>query len=147
MAAAMQPLPVQRSRTRAASRPGGVADELEDVLHQRLGIGARDQDAGGDLEFEVEEVGAAGQIGDGLVLGGAADEFAVAGELAVLERALVVGVDLDARDGQDVRQEQLGRQTRGIDVLAGEEGGGPFQQPPDRPCSAVLSHVCLDCKW
>src|SRR5439155_3963818 len=49
------------------------------------------------------------------------------------QRALVIGVKLDARALEDVCEQQLGGQPRSVDVLAREEPGSPFQNALDRP--------------
>jgi len=114
-----------------------VADELEHVLHQRLGIGARDQHVGGDFEFEIEEMGLAREVGDWLLLAGPAHQVAVGSQVLCTQRPLVVGVELDAGNFQDMRKKQFGRQPRRVDVFAGEESGRPLQDPPDRPRPAL----------
>lgn len=54
-----------------------MPDELNDIFHERFGIRARDQHVTGDVEFEVEEMGPAGEVGDRFVLGGSADQLAI----------------------------------------------------------------------
>ena len=120
---------------------GRVARELQHVFDQRLGVRPRDQHRGRDFELEVEEVRPPGEVGDRLLLAGALDERAIGRQLLLGQRAFVVGVELDARDVQDVSEQQLGRQPRGVDFFSREKPAGPFQQPPDRPWPAGLRHA------
>ena len=119
---------------------GLVARELDDVFHECFGVGSRDEHVPGDFEFEVEEVGAAGEVGDGFVFGGALDEGAECGELLFGQDAFVIGVQFDARDVEHVREEQFRGETRAVYLFACEKRRGPFQQPPDRPWPAGVGH-------
>jgi hypothetical protein len=117
-----------------------VPPQLEHVFDERFGVRARDEHAGRNLKFQVKKVGLAGEVRDGFLFRGALHECAKRAEILVAQHALVIGVKLDPRDVQDVRQQQLGGEARGINVLPREEPARPLQQPPDRPCSAAVTH-------
>src|SRR5438552_1650808 len=101
---------------------------------------------GRDLEFEVEEVRPPGQVSDRLVLAGALHQLAVTREVFLIQRPFVVGVELDARLLEDMRQEQLGGEAGGVDGFAGEEPAGPLQKSPDRPWPTCGSAHRADCR-
>jgi hypothetical protein len=53
---------------------------------------------------------------------------------------IVVGVEFDARDCEDVSEEEFGGEAGCVDGLSGEEGGGPFEGSADRPWAVGLGH-------
>ena len=75
---------------------GGVAGELEDIFHQRFGVGAGDEDVAIDFKFEVKKVCGSGEVFNRLLLCGALDEGAEGGEFDIVEGAVVIGVEADA---------------------------------------------------
>src|SRR3954471_7801665 len=102
----------------------GVSGELQNVFYEGFGVGARDERVARDVEREVEEVGPAGEVGNGLLLGGAGDEAAELLELGLGEGALVVGVKFDPRVVQHMGGQEFGGEARGVDVFSGEEARG-----------------------
>ena len=79
-----------------------MADELNDIFHQRFRIRTRDQHISRDGEFKAEEMGSAGEIRDRFLLGRPANEFAIDAQLFGVQRPLVIGIELDSGNRQDV---------------------------------------------
>src|SRR5882757_2717071 len=73
-----------------------------------LCFGARDEDGGRDFQGEAVELLLAGDVLDGLVVQTAADAVFVRGALTGAEFVIGVGDEGDARDLQDVEEEQFG---------------------------------------
>ena len=85
------PVPVQRSR---ALPPSGRA--AQGGLQHQLGLGARHQGAGVNLEGPAEELLSPQEIRSRLPLAAAADQLAVGLELRIAERLVEVEVEADA---------------------------------------------------
>jgi hypothetical protein len=86
-----------------------------------LGLGARDEDGGGDVEGEAEELLRGGEVLQGFVGGAAGGEGAKEGAIGVAELVFIVisgvGEEPGAVAVKDVGEEGLG-------VAAGDGRGG-----------------------
>ena len=130
-ASAIAPEPVHRSRTvHVAARSGrSFARDLD----HRLGVGARHEHAGIDVQRQPPELVIAEQIGDRLAREAPLDQRAIAGELGLGERLIEAGIELHPRALQDVREQQLGLETRGADPRFGEALGRPIEHAERGP--------------
>ena len=84
-----------------------MADELNHIFHERFCIRPRNEHIARDVEFQAEEMGAAGEIGDRFLLGRTANQVAVDAQLSGVQRPLIIGIKLDSGNRQDVRQKQF----------------------------------------
>jgi hypothetical protein len=117
-----------------------MADELNHILNQSLRVRAGNQNIAGDLEFQIEEMGFAGEVGDRLFLGGPSDQFAKGRQMLRIDRAFIIRIKLDPRNRQYMSQQQFGGKPGRIDSFAREERGRPFEKPADRPCPIGFGH-------
>ena len=78
---------------------------LERQIHQLLGLGPGDEHAGPDLQAQVAEIGPAADVGHRLVRGPPGDESPVGGHLLRSQRAVVLGIQIDALEPQSLGQE------------------------------------------
>ena len=102
----MQPEPVPTS----AIRRGALrrcAQPLQRYFDQVLGLGARDQHAGIDLERQPPELLPPGQVLHGDAIGAALEQIVILGELGRAESMLGMRVEPGAVAPEQVQQEQL----------------------------------------
>jgi hypothetical protein len=83
-AMAMAPEPVPTSRMRRGLAIGLGSSSVRTASTRMFGLGARDEDGGGDAEGEAVELLLAGDVLDGLVGEAAADEGVIGGLLFVV---------------------------------------------------------------
>ena len=113
----------QRDRARAGAdvedaRSLEAAQVRERPLDDDLRLRPRDQRAAVDRQREPPEAPLAEDVGDGLVPRAAGDELAIGGELGLAQRPVEVGVELDPRPAEHVREQQLGVEAPGLGGLA-----------------------------
>ena len=97
----------------------------ESALDDDLRLGSRDQRPPVNCERQPAEPPLAEDVGDGLAACAARDELAIAVELAVLERPVEVGVELDPLSSERVREQQLRIEPRRLRRLAEMLGRAP----------------------
>ena len=68
-----------------------IANKLQGVLHQQLGFGPGDEDAGPDHEVQVVKLTAAKNVGQGFALGAAGNQFTKASQLLGRQRPVRMG--------------------------------------------------------
>ena len=123
------PVP-SRERLRGVHAAG---QPLARHLDQRLGVGARDQHARVDGELQPPELFLADQVGDRLAGLAPLDERADGGELVGQKRPIELHVELQARQTERVRHQQLGVEARRRQVPLGEPGDRPADDLEDGP--------------
>jgi hypothetical protein len=112
-----------------------VTHRLQDVFDECFRVGPGNQHLWRDVKLEIEEVRPAGEIRDRLLIRGPPHQRAIAAQIVVRQNPVIFDIKLDARRSQHMGQEQFGRQSGGLDLLAGKKSGGPLKNPSDRPCS------------
>jgi len=121
-------------------QPRLMPNGLQNIFHQRFGIGPGDEHIAIDRKFKAEEMRRAGEISDRLLLATTADEIAKLRQLRFANHFVIAGVQLNPGDVQHMRQQQLGGKPRLVDALLGEKAGCPFEQSADGPCRGGFGH-------
>ena len=119
-----------RDRLRRNRRAG---QPLARHFDQRLGVGAGDQHAGVDGELQPPELFLADEVGDRLAGLAPLDERADGGELLGQQRPIELHVELQARQPERVRHQQLGVEARRRQVSLGEPGDRPADDLENGP--------------
>lgn len=112
---------IKCERRRSAGLFGGLFQELPAEFGEEFGFGPGNEDVAVDGEIEAAKAGGAEDVLQGFALAASAHEFAEGGLLVVGEDALEVQIKLHARDLEQVGEEKLGVQARGLDAFFGEK--------------------------
>ena len=124
-------LGLERQRDRAGAgadvddaRALDALQQLQAAVDEQLRLGARHQHPRIDREIETAEAPAADHVGHRLAQAAAPHQLPAGGQLVVVERALVLGVELDPGKAEAVSQQQLGVEARGRAAVLLEVAGG-----------------------
>lgn len=117
----------------AGVRVGGAGAVVQDGFDEQFCLRSGDEDVGGDVEFEGEELASSGQISDRLGRRRPFDQLAEAGSLVVVGNAVEPGVKLDPAAPEDVGEEDFGAEAGVVDSSFGEEIAGRGEKPLDGP--------------
>lgn len=102
---------------------GAGGEEGPAGLGEKFGFGPGDEDVAVDGHFVAAKAGGAGDVLEGFAEAAALDEFTKLAGFAGGENALEVEVQFHAGELQEMGEEQLGLQARGLDAFFGEEIG------------------------
>ncbi len=103
---------------------GGAGTVIENGFDEEFRLRSGDEDVGGDMKFEGEELALAGQVGDRLGRRRAFNQFAEAGSLVVVGDAVKPGVKLNASALEYVGEEDFGAEAGVVHPFFGEEIAG-----------------------
>src|SRR5437762_530376 len=101
-----------------------TVEERERPLDEELRLGSRDERSRVAAQRQSTEVPLAEQVGERLAPAAALHEAASDGELAVGERPLEGGVELDPGQSERVREQPLSVEARRVDAFPLQELGG-----------------------
>ena len=101
-----------------------LAQVVERGVDEQLGFGARDEDIGGDAEFEAVELARAGDVGKRAALDSLAHGAEEAGEVLLGHRLGEGGVELRAVAPDRVAQQHFGLEAGVVDARLFEQLGG-----------------------
>ena len=133
---AIAPEPTPTSSTRGVAMP---VDDREAPLDDDLRLGPRHQRAGVRPQRQPPEAPLAEHIGERLAGASAAEQLAHLRQLLLAERPVELGVQLDARQPERVREQELGVDARRVDPLVGEEVGRAAEDLPEGHTPAASS--------
>ena len=126
----------------AAWQPSGRGDggvhALERSVYQHLRLGTGNQDALLAAQDDVAEGRLARNVLQRLAGGAALDGLAHPGALALVQRLVIVDVQLDAREPHDVAKQPLRREPRVLVAMALEVPAGPVDDLLDVPGLLVV---------
>ena len=137
--AGVRPLVGERERDRAApgadvddARRVDPAEQREGALDHDLGLRARHERASVGPERQPAEAPLAEHVGERLARGPALDELAHGAGVGLVERIGPPGRELEPREAERVRGDQLGVELRRVDARALEEPAALAQQLAER---------------
>ena len=122
-------------RLLASHRPQSV----NGGLHEDLGVGARHEGVGGDLEGQPHEFLLAEDLRNGHAQDALFDHLSVSGELTGLQRLVEVHIEIDALLLEHVREQHFRVEARRFDALILEVLLRPLQDAADGPDLVVHS--------
>ena len=118
-------------------------DRREGALDRDLGFGPRHERARVGTERQPAEAPFPEHVRERLAPAAALDECTRGCALGLVQRPIVLRVELDPLDGERMGEQQLGVEPRRVDALAGEVVDGGAQDLADRLTRPTLERASL----